>query len=188
MGISFAVIIVLARRYREVFMTSAMCLATALTARGAPAFRTFGRDTRRPRAVSDVRGRPDGLGLLLFTAGVRLIPAVDAGLITVLEVILAPVWVWLAFGEDPGTRAMTAAQSSSPPLSPIPSSSDGRSAPRVREEGWLSNRLRLISQIPYSTGQGINFDRAGNSNSGSPEMVSGAGTPARGRKRSVSHG
>jgi len=47
-----------------------------------------------------------GLGLLLFTAGVRLIPAADAGLITVLEVILAPVWVWLAFGEDPGTRAM----------------------------------------------------------------------------------
>src|SRR5438105_4334077 len=48
-----------------------------------------------------------GLGLILFTAGVRLIPAADAGLITVLEVVLAPVWVWLAFGENPGPRALT---------------------------------------------------------------------------------
>jgi drug/metabolite transporter (DMT)-like permease len=30
----------------------------------------------------------------------------DAGLITILEVIAAPVWVWLVFGEDPGARAI----------------------------------------------------------------------------------
>jgi drug/metabolite transporter (DMT)-like permease len=47
-----------------------------------------------------------GLGLIMFTAGVRLIPVADAGLITVLEVILAPVWVWLVFGENPGLRAI----------------------------------------------------------------------------------
>ena len=29
-----------------------------------------------------------------------------AGLITVLEVILAPFWVWLAFAENPGLRAL----------------------------------------------------------------------------------
>ncbi len=47
-----------------------------------------------------------GLGLIMFTSGVRLIPAADAGLITVLEVIAAPIWVWLAFGENPGNRAI----------------------------------------------------------------------------------
>jgi len=32
--------------------------------------------------------------------------APQTGLITIVEVVLAPVWVWLAFGEDPGPRAM----------------------------------------------------------------------------------
>jgi drug/metabolite transporter (DMT)-like permease len=41
MGISFAVMIVLARRYREVSMTSAMCLATPLTALVALPFAQF---------------------------------------------------------------------------------------------------------------------------------------------------
>jgi drug/metabolite transporter (DMT)-like permease len=39
------------------------------------------------------------IGLALFTLGARLIPAVETGLIGSLEVPLAPVWVWLAFGE-----------------------------------------------------------------------------------------
>jgi drug/metabolite transporter (DMT)-like permease len=106
MGISFAVMIVLARRYREVSMTSAMCLATALTALVALPFAHL-VVTPGDLALLAMFGIGQmGLGLLLFTAGVRLIPAADAGLITVLEVILAPVWVWLAFGEDPGTRAI----------------------------------------------------------------------------------
>jgi len=106
MGTSFAVMIVLARRHRAVSMTSAMCLATALTALIALPFADL-VVTPSDLALLAVFGVGQmGLGLVLFTAGVRLIPAADAGLITVLELILAPVWVWLAFGEDPGTRAM----------------------------------------------------------------------------------
>jgi drug/metabolite transporter (DMT)-like permease len=47
-----------------------------------------------------------GLGVVMFTAGVRLIPAADAGLLSVLECVLAPVWVWLAYGEDPGRSTL----------------------------------------------------------------------------------
>jgi drug/metabolite transporter (DMT)-like permease len=106
MGISFAVMIVLARRYREVSMPSAMCLATALTALVTLPFAHLVVTPGDLALLAMFGVGQMGLGLVLFTAGVRLIPAADAGLITVLEVILAPVWVWLAFGEDPGTRAM----------------------------------------------------------------------------------
>jgi drug/metabolite transporter (DMT)-like permease len=43
-----------------------------------------------------------GLGMILFTAGARRIPVAEASLIGVLESVLGPVWVWLAFGENPG--------------------------------------------------------------------------------------
>ncbi len=42
------------------------------------------------------------LGLVLFGLGSRMIPAAEATLLTALDVPLAPLWVWLAFGEVPG--------------------------------------------------------------------------------------
>jgi drug/metabolite transporter (DMT)-like permease len=36
-----------------------------------------------------------GVGMILFLNGARLIPAAEASLIALLEVILAPLWVWL---------------------------------------------------------------------------------------------
>jgi drug/metabolite transporter (DMT)-like permease len=43
------------------------------------------------------------LGLVLFGLGSRLIPAAEATLLTALDVPLAPLWVWLAFGEQPSS-------------------------------------------------------------------------------------
>jgi drug/metabolite transporter, DME family len=40
-----------------------------------------------------------GLGMTLFTLGSRVVPAAEATLLTMLEVILGPVWVWLILGE-----------------------------------------------------------------------------------------
>ncbi|MBV8767212.1 MAG: DMT family transporter [Hyphomicrobiales bacterium] len=106
MGFSFAVMIVLARRHRDVSMTSAMCLATALTSLVTLPLAEFAVTPGDLALLALFGVGQMGLGLVMFTAGVRLIPAADAGLITVLEVILAPIWVWFAFGEDPGTRAI----------------------------------------------------------------------------------
>lgn len=41
-----------------------------------------------------------GVGLTLFTFGSRVVPAAEATLLTMLEVILGPVWVWLLLGES----------------------------------------------------------------------------------------
>lgn len=40
-----------------------------------------------------------GCGLWLYTLGARALPAADLTLIAMIEVVLSPVWVWLAFGE-----------------------------------------------------------------------------------------
>jgi drug/metabolite transporter (DMT)-like permease len=43
-----------------------------------------------------------GLGMACYTAGARRIPAAQGSLLLMLETVLAPIWVWLAFGENPG--------------------------------------------------------------------------------------
>jgi DME family drug/metabolite transporter len=40
-------------------------------------------------------------GLLLFTLGSRYVPAAELTLLSLTEVILGPIWVWLAFAEEP---------------------------------------------------------------------------------------
>jgi drug/metabolite transporter (DMT)-like permease len=106
MGITFAIMMVLARRHRDVSMTAATCLATVMTGLAALPFATLDVAPGDLALLALFGIGQMGLGLIMFTAGVRLIPVADAGLITVLEVILAPVWVWLVFGENPGLRAM----------------------------------------------------------------------------------
>ena len=47
-----------------------------------------------------------GLGLILLTLGTRLVSATESALLQTIEVPLAAVWVWLAFGEVPAIMTM----------------------------------------------------------------------------------
>jgi drug/metabolite transporter (DMT)-like permease len=47
-----------------------------------------------------------GLGQLCFVIGARLIAASETALLTLLEVVLGPVWVWLFYRENPGTATL----------------------------------------------------------------------------------
>ena len=47
-----------------------------------------------------------GLGLAFLTIGARLIPAAEVALITLLEIVLGPLWVWLALSERPSTTTL----------------------------------------------------------------------------------
>jgi drug/metabolite transporter (DMT)-like permease len=46
------------------------------------------------------------IAFILFMEGAKHIPAVEAGLVSMLDVVLGPIWVWLAFGENPGIMAI----------------------------------------------------------------------------------
>jgi drug/metabolite transporter (DMT)-like permease len=106
-ALAFALMIVITRLRHDVSMAPATCLSQAIL---LAAFLPF--------ASPGQIGSPDviwlaalgigqiGLGFALFTVGARLIPAAQAGLITLLEVVLGPVWVWLALDERPSTLTL----------------------------------------------------------------------------------
>jgi drug/metabolite transporter (DMT)-like permease len=103
MSLGFAVGIVIARHRRDVSMAPATCLAQLML---VAAFAPFAH----PGALSGgdlvtlaaLGGGQIGLGLVFLTIGARLIPAAQIALISLLEVVLGPLWVWLAIGEKPG--------------------------------------------------------------------------------------
>jgi drug/metabolite transporter (DMT)-like permease len=47
-----------------------------------------------------------GLGLVFLAIGGRLIPAAEVALITLLEVVLEPLWVWIFLSEQPGVATL----------------------------------------------------------------------------------
>lgn len=47
-----------------------------------------------------------GLGLVIYTIGARHLPAVELTLLSLIEVVLSPIWVWLAIGEQPAAATL----------------------------------------------------------------------------------
>jgi len=47
-----------------------------------------------------------GAGLVLFTMGSRSLPAAELALLSLAEVVLGPVWVWLFLGETVGANTL----------------------------------------------------------------------------------
>ena len=48
----------------------------------------------------------NAMGLILYTASTRRLPAADASLLTALEVPLTPLWVWLVLNEVPSPATL----------------------------------------------------------------------------------
>ena len=107
MALAFAVAIVISRHRRDVSMAPATCLAQVIL---VVAFLPFATPSSIPG--DDVLGLAAlgagqiGLGLVFLTIGARLIPAAQVALITLLEVVLGPLWVWLAIDERPSTATL----------------------------------------------------------------------------------
>ena len=100
--LSFAGTIVVARRRAEVSMAPATCLSQVLI------FAVFAPFAHPSEIGGSGLGWlvllgvvQMGLGLFFLSLAARLIPAVEVALITQLENVLAPLWVWLAGLERP---------------------------------------------------------------------------------------
>jgi drug/metabolite transporter (DMT)-like permease len=107
MSLSFAVAIVITRHRRDVSMAPATCLSQLLLLLVAAPFADASSITRHDLGYLVLLGAVQmGLGLALFTVGARLIAAAEVALITLLEVVLGPLWVWIAFGETPDTATL----------------------------------------------------------------------------------
>jgi len=102
MALAFAVAIVIGRHRRDVSMAPATCLAQLFL---VVAFLPFARLSELGgddvAALAALGALQIGLGLVFLTIGARLIPAAQVALISLLEVVLGPLWVWLAIDERP---------------------------------------------------------------------------------------
>ena len=107
MALAFALALVITRRRRDVSMAPATFLSQIFLLVAFAPFATpsaiGGEDVFWLALLGAVQ---IGLGLVFLTIGARLIPAAQVGLITLLEVVLGPLWVWIALSERPGAATL----------------------------------------------------------------------------------
>jgi drug/metabolite transporter (DMT)-like permease len=107
MSVTFAAVIVITRHRREVSMAPATCLSQVLVLLFAAPFADPSEIGGRDLALLAGLGITQiGLGLIFLSLGARLIPAAEVALITLLEIVLGPLWVWIALSERPGTSTL----------------------------------------------------------------------------------
>lgn len=95
--VSFAIVVVLCRRKPEVSMVPALCLAQLFVlAATLPLFETSGLDAAQVGWLFLLGAGQLALGQAFFVAAARRMPAAEGALIVLLEIILGPLWVWIA--------------------------------------------------------------------------------------------
>jgi RarD protein len=105
--VNFAIAMILMRRHRTINMRPAVWLSAIISiALTAPFASPLAASTIDMGVLFAFGVFEMGLGLVLFTAGAQRVPPVEAAMIAILESILAPFWVWVFLGENPGMRTV----------------------------------------------------------------------------------
>ena len=107
MTLCVAMMMVIARRYRDTPVMPAACLSALLSGLvcwplGDPSAVT-GHELFLLALFGIVNS---AVGLALFTLGAKMLPTIETALIGALDAPLAPLWVWLVFNETPGASTM----------------------------------------------------------------------------------
>src|SRR3954470_12060087 len=106
-ALAFAVMLVITRWRQDVSMAPATCLSQAILVAAFLPFASPGQIGGEDVVWLAALGIGQiGLGFALLTVGARLIPAAQGGVLTLLEVVLGPLWVWLALDERPSTLTL----------------------------------------------------------------------------------
>jgi len=107
MTFAFGTQLVMARRYPALEMVGINAIGAALCAMLAwPLAKTGLPDPRQMLIMAAFGITTTSLAYMLFLTGGRHIPSSEAGLIGLVDVVLSPFWVWLAFAEVPGLAAI----------------------------------------------------------------------------------
>jgi drug/metabolite transporter (DMT)-like permease len=106
-AMAFAGVIVITRHRRDVSMLPAVGLSQLLVLLASAPFADAGSVSGRNVILLVLLGVAQvGLGLIFFTLGARLLPAAEVALITLLEIVLAPLWVWVSISETPAMMTL----------------------------------------------------------------------------------
>jgi drug/metabolite transporter (DMT)-like permease len=107
MTLAFAGVIVITRHRRDISMMPATCASQLIVVVVFLPFASFGAASGSDWTILAALGFGQmGLGLALLTIGARLIPPAEVAVISLLEVVLGPLLVWLAYSESPSTATL----------------------------------------------------------------------------------
>ena len=107
MTLAFAVAIVITRHRRDISMAPAICLSQVIVLAVAAPFASPSTIDAHDLVFLVLLGVGQmGLGLAFLTMGARLLPAGEVALITLLEVVLGPLLVWITVGETPAATTL----------------------------------------------------------------------------------
>ena len=102
MTVTFGILLVMARRYPGMDMAPLNAFAAILCALAAWPFAQAGLPSPPQMLIVAAFGIfCTGFAFLLFLTGGRYIPSSEAGLVGFIDVLLGPIWVWIAFNERP---------------------------------------------------------------------------------------
>jgi drug/metabolite transporter (DMT)-like permease len=106
-AVSYAVLVVLLRRFRNVDMLPALTTASLLLIIVAG---IMAEDLAAPLhdvLLACLMGvAQTGAGFFLIMLGARSVPAAEVSLLLLIEIILSPIWVWIVFAEVPTDVAL----------------------------------------------------------------------------------
>jgi drug/metabolite transporter (DMT)-like permease len=106
-AVSFAATLVITRQRRDVSMAPATCLSQVVVFAAAAPFAHLGQvGTKDATLLATLGICQIGLGFVFLTIGARLIPAGEVALITLLEIVLGPIWVWAFLSEQPAAATL----------------------------------------------------------------------------------
>ncbi|WP_245307565.1 DMT family transporter [Rhizobium altiplani] len=102
MTLTFSILLVAARRYPALRLAPVNALGSGFCVLLCLPLMSHAIPSLQEMLVLAVFGSTtSGIAYLLFMTGGRYIPSSEAGLIGLLDVVLGPLWVWLAFSETP---------------------------------------------------------------------------------------
>lgn len=107
MTVTFSILLVAARRYPALRLAPVNALGSGFCVLLCLPLMSHAMPSLQEILVLAVFGSTtSGIAYLLFMTGGRYIPSSEAGLIGLLDVVLGPLWVWLAFAETPAVSTI----------------------------------------------------------------------------------
>jgi drug/metabolite transporter (DMT)-like permease len=106
-AVTYAVLVVLLRRFRDVDMLPALTTACILITIVAGAMADDLAPPLHDVLLAVVMGvAQTGAGFFLVMLGARRVPAAEVSLLLLIEIVLSPIWVWIVVAEVPTRIAL----------------------------------------------------------------------------------
>jgi drug/metabolite transporter (DMT)-like permease len=106
-AVSFALVVVVVRRYRGVSMPAAIAASQLLVVIAFAPFARFGHASWADLGWLALLGiGQTGLGSIFLVLAARFIPSAEMAMIFLLEVVLGPLWTWVGLGETPNIATL----------------------------------------------------------------------------------